>query len=179
VLFVGQITQRKGISYLIDAFRKLGIPRSELILVGQVCGSSRAWTGTQGVRHIPHVPRSLLPQLYATASVFVLPSIIEGFGLTALEAMACGLPVILSDHTFGTDLIEDGIDGYVVPIRDSDAIADRLRLLHNRPALAKRMGAAARRKAEQFSWTRYGDRIIEVIAPSGGNRLTSYETAMR
>jgi glycosyltransferase involved in cell wall biosynthesis len=178
VLFVGQITQRKGIAYLIDAFRKINIARSELILVGQVCGSSRAWAGTSGVRHIPHVPRSRLPQLYASATVFVLPSIIEGFGLTALEAMACGLPVIVSDHTFGTDLIEDGIDGYVVPIRDSDAIADRLRALHNRPTVANRIGWAARRKAERFSWTRYGQRIVEAISPTNGNRVT-VETATR
>jgi glycosyltransferase involved in cell wall biosynthesis len=179
VLFVGQITQRKGISYLIDAFRKLSIPQSELILIGQVCGSSRAWAGTPGVRHIPHVPRSRLPQLYATATVFVLPSIIEGFGLTALEAMACGLPVIVSDHTFGRDLIEDGIDGYVVPIRDSEAIADRLRMLHNSPAVAKRIGVAARQKAERFSWDRYGERIVEVISSIDRNRLTSQETSVR
>ena len=60
-------------------------------------------------------------------------------------------------------LITDGVDGFVVPIRDADAIAERLRLLHGSPAARARIGAAARRRAEGYSWERYGQRIVAAL----------------
>jgi glycosyltransferase involved in cell wall biosynthesis len=169
VIFVGQITQRKGISYLVDAFQKAGLPNSELVLVGQPCGSGGAWRRLPAVRHIPHVPRWELPDLYGKSDVFVLPSLIEGFPQTALEAMACGLPVIVSENTFGEDVICDGRDGFVIPIRQVDAIVDRLRFLHQNPAKGHEIGLNARRRAEDFSWEHYGQRIISAIAVPGGS----------
>lgn len=163
-LFVGQIGQRKGISYLLDAFRASRIDRAELVLAGNVVGTDLPWRGQPGVLHVPHQPRWELPALYASADVFVLPSLVEGFGLTALEAMASGRPVIVSENTFGDDVVTDGLDGFVVPIRDADAIAERLRRLTDDPVLRAEMGAAARRRAEQFGWVQYGDRIARAIA---------------
>jgi glycosyltransferase involved in cell wall biosynthesis len=104
-----------------------------------------------------------LPAIYHAADVFVLPSLVEGFPLTALMAMACGLPVIVSEHTFGEDVVRDGIDGYVTRIRDGEAIADRLRYLYENPDRRELMAAAARQRAEQFSWERYGERIIAAV----------------
>jgi glycosyltransferase involved in cell wall biosynthesis len=163
VLFVGQITQSKGISYLVDAFAKAKIPASELQFVGGVVGTNGPWRRLQGVTHVPHVPRYELPPYYGRADVYVLPSLFEGFALTAIEAMAAGLPVIVSEHTFGADVITDGVDGFVVPIRDSDAIAERLRFLHASPTARARIGAAARRRAEDYSWERYGRRIVAAL----------------
>jgi glycosyltransferase involved in cell wall biosynthesis len=101
--------------------------------------------------------------VYQAADVFVLPSLVEGFGLTALEAMACGLPVIVSEHTFAADVVRDGIDGFITPIRDHQAIADRLRYLYEHPDRRELMAAAARQRAEYFSWGRYGERILAVV----------------
>ena len=128
IVFVRQITQRKGISYLVEAFKRASIPKSELVLLGRPIGSVDPWAQIPGVKHVPLMPRSQLPAVYANADVYVLPSLVEGFGLTGLEAMASGLPVVLSEHTFGSDVITDGVDGYVVPIRDPESIAERLRL---------------------------------------------------
>jgi glycosyltransferase involved in cell wall biosynthesis len=87
--------------------------------------------------------------------VLVLPSLHEGFGLVISEAMAQGLVVITTPHTAGPDLIEDGIDGYIVPIRAADAIEERLgRLMTNRKLLTE-MKLAARRKAEMRPWEIY------------------------
>ena len=91
--------------------------------MGEAVGSSEPWIREPRVRHVPPQPRSELRRIYLNADVYVLPSLAEGFGLTALEAMACGLPVILSEHTFAHDIVTDGKEGYVVPIRDADAIA--------------------------------------------------------
>jgi starch synthase len=165
ILFVGQITQRKGVSYLVEAFRQAAIPESELVLVGRICGDPRPWSKVNGVRWVPHVPRSELPRLYATASAFVLPSIVEGFALTALEAMACGIPPIVSTNTFATDVITDGRDGFVVPIRDANAITERLLYLHGHPSERRRIGEAASARAQQFSWDAYGQRVVGALAP--------------
>ena len=163
ILYVGQITQRKGISYLLDACAAAAIPRSELVLVGHVVGSDASWRTRPGVRQVPHVPRWLLPDLYATADAVVLPSLLDGFGLTALEAMACARPTIVSEGTFGKDVITDGTDGYVVPIRDADAIAARLVELAADDALRREVGAAARRRAMRLSWTSFGDRAAALL----------------
>jgi glycosyltransferase involved in cell wall biosynthesis len=164
ILFKGQITQRKGISYLIDAFTRAAIPNSELLLAGQVVGESRMWRGIPGVRHLPHVPYiHQLPEIYAQADVFVSPSIVEGFLITGLEAMSCGLPTIVSTNTFATDVITDGKDGFVIPIRDSNAIVDRLRLLHEDPDLRAAIGRRARARALQFTWERYGESVIAAV----------------
>jgi starch synthase len=164
ILFVGQLTQRKGLSYLLDGFRRADIPGSELILVGRPVGNALDLVRkTPGVRHVAHMPRWLLPAAYAAADVFVLPSLVEGFPLTALEAMACGLPVIVSENTFGRDVVTDEADGYVVPIRDSGAITERLLGLAADPDRRRRMGQAAARRAQDFSWANYGRRIADVI----------------
>jgi glycosyltransferase involved in cell wall biosynthesis len=163
VLFVGQITQRKGISYLVKAFRLAAIPNSELKIVGRLRGTVQPWSMVPNVRRVSPVPRWELPALYQAADVFVLPSLVEGFPLTALEAMACGIPVIVSEHTFGEDVVRDGIDGFVTPIRDSEAIADRLRYLYKNPDRRELMAAAARHRAEQFTWNRYGERIVAAV----------------
>ena len=92
--FVGQVTQRKGISYLLEAFESLRSRSMRLLVVGRPVGPSQPWA-REGVDHQIPVARTSLPELYAQMDVFVLPSLIEGFGLTALEAMACGVPVVV------------------------------------------------------------------------------------
>lgn len=166
VLFVGQITQRKGISYLLDAFRRAAIPRSELVLVGRVCGTDRPWRDLPGVRHVGQVPRRELPALYRSADVFVMPSLLEGFCQTALEAMACGLPVILSENT-GTGEITDGLDSFRVPIRDPDSIAERLVDLHQHVDTREAIAERARDCAQRFSWQRFGERVAKAVCDGG------------
>jgi starch synthase len=160
--FVGRIEQRKGISYLVAAFDALRPRNARLLMVGRPVGSSRPWM-REGVEHHSAVARWDLPQFYAQMDVFVLPSLIEGFGLTALEAMACGVPVIVSENTFGTDVVLDGYNGYVVPIRDVDAIVDRVRTLRNNESLRSTMGLNARATAEQYSWEAFGRRLLALI----------------
>jgi glycosyltransferase involved in cell wall biosynthesis len=77
--------------------------------------------------------------------------------------MACGVPTIVSENTFAHDVITDSVDGYVVPIRDADAIAERLLHLHAEPDARHAMGIAARRTAEQFSWQAFGQRVAKVL----------------
>ena len=160
--FVGQITQRKGISYLVAAFDALSPQNARLLMVGRPVGSSRPWM-REGVEHHPAVARWDLPQFYAQMDVFILPSLIEGFPMTALEAMACGVPVIVSENTFGNDVVLDGYNGYVVPIRDVDAIVERVRLLADDESLRLSMSRHARATAERYTWDIYGRRLLDLV----------------
>ena len=163
VAWVGQLTQSKGLSYFFEAARIAKVPNLELMVVGAVVGSDSPWRDEPRLRYVPPQPRARLPPLYGSADVYVLPSLAEGFPQTALEAMACGVPVIVSENTFGRDVITDGVEGYVVPIRDPLAIAERLRYLAANPDDRARMGAAARRRAEDFSLEEYGNRVVAAI----------------
>jgi len=145
------------------------------LLVGRLQGSHQPWAQVSNIRVVAAVARWELPPIYSRADVFVLPSLVEGFPLTALEAMACGLPVIVSEHTFAADVVREGIDGFITPIRDDQAIADRLRFLYEHPDRRELMATAARQRAEQFSWQRYGERILTVL----GGRPSSLESATK
>ncbi len=163
ILFAGQVTQRKGISYLVDAFAQANIPRAELVFLGRPVGPARTLLERPGVSFWPPVPIGELARLYHECDVFVLPSLVEGFPQTAAIAMACGLPVILSENTSGRDVIDDGVSGYIVPVRDSGAIAGRLRTLYEDPAARASMGQAGRERIRQFTWERYGARVISAV----------------
>lgn len=171
IMFVGQITQRKGLSYLIDGFERAAVPGSELVLVGKPIGPTTAWLGRPGVRHIPHVSRSELPALYATADLFVMPSLVEGFCLTALEAMACGVPVAATAHTFvGDELLRDGAAGWTLPIRDPDAIAECITRVAERDFEWEAMSTAAQAAARQYGWERYERQMAQIaIGFAGGS----------
>ncbi len=162
-LFLGQLTQRKGLSYLLDGFEAAAIPDAMLTLLGPAYHGFRPWEGKPGVRRLAAVPSWELPALYPSADVLVLPSLIEGLPRVVLEAMACGVPVIVTEAAGGGDLVRDGVEGYVVPIRDAGAIAERLRHLHANPGERARLGEAGRRRSEDFSWDVYAERIIDIV----------------
>lgn len=173
VLFVGGVSLRKGIPYLFDAFRRVeadavlrlvGRPHPRLIarLGGLPPGAELAGVKTGAA----------LDAEYADADVFVLPSVEDGFGLVTLEAMRAGLPVIVSDHAGSAEVVQDGINGFVVAARDVDALASRLALLLGDAALRRRMGAAARATAASRTWQTYGDdRHDRIYAPLLGQPL--------
>jgi len=163
VLYVGQIGQRKGISYLLEGYRQFQGPGTDLLLVGGMVGDPAplgAYAG--GFRHRPFVPQAELPAIYHGADVFVFPTLIEGMPLVVVEAMACGLPVICTDRG-PDDLVRDGVEGFIVPIRDPRAIAERLERLRADPALRARMSRAALVRAAEFTWARYCAGALAVV----------------
>ncbi len=157
ILFVGQIGVRKGIPYLLQAFGRLRTPAT-LRLVGPADRRLMARLGPlpPGVELAGPKAGADLAAEYASADVFVLPSVEDGFGLVTVEAMAAGLPVVVSGHAGSADIVDDGVDGFVVPARDADALLDRLDVLVADARLRQRMGAAARAKAERRTWKEYG-----------------------
>ncbi|MHC5719157.1 MAG: glycosyltransferase, partial [Nostoc sp.] len=104
-----------------------------------------------------------LNQYYSYENVFVFPSFVEGFGLVLLEARACGIPVITTPHTAGPDIITDGTEGFIVPIRDSEALKEKLEWCYSHSQELAEMGRAARRKAEQLNWGMYRQRLASRV----------------
>jgi glycosyltransferase involved in cell wall biosynthesis len=98
-----------------------------------------------------------------TCDVLVLPSIVEGRALVQQEAMACGLPLIVTRNAGGEDLIVEGETGFLVPAGSAEAIAEKIEwFLDNRGQLPA-MRAAARAKAAELTWAAYGERILDAI----------------
>lgn len=163
VLFVGQIGQRKGISYLLKAYDRFRGNGTSLTLVGNFHGSQEPLRRYRKLfQYIPNVPRARLADIYRRADVFVLPTLIEGLGMVVLEAMASGLPAIVTPNGPG-DIVRDGVDGFVVPIRDSDAIVDRLEYLRANPQVRNEMGRNARERALAFTWDTYQAHVVEAL----------------
>lgn len=110
------------------------------------------------------------------ADVCVLPSLIEGFGLTAIEAMSVGTAVIVSNHTFADDLISHGHNGFVVPPRDSSNIASLLRDLEEDRRLPREIGQRGQAAVAGRSWEHYGDAFLAQVQNArsrAGDRWTS------
>jgi alpha-maltose-1-phosphate synthase len=165
VLFVGSLGQRKGLSYLFAACRQLA-GAVELTVIGQKPLEPCAVLDRElkAVRWLPTCPHQQVLAEMASHDVFVFPSLFEGFGLVLLEAMAMGMPIITTAHTAGPDLIRDGVEGFIVPIRSSRAIAERLEALQREPARRADMSARARARAAEFSWNQYGDTLAACVA---------------
>ena len=151
VLFVGALSQRKGLSYLMEAAGHLG-SKIELTLIGRRISECRPLDAALRThRWIPSISHGALLEEMSRHDVMVFPSLFEGFGLVILEAMSQGVPVIATPNTAAPDFVSDGDDGFIVPIRDADAIASKLELLTlDRDLLAAMSQAAIRTAADTF-----------------------------
>lgn len=160
VLYVGRISFRKGIGHLLKAYAAFRKGNSTLSLVGSVIGDPKCLAPYErSFVHSPHVPQSDLPSHYRSADVFVFPSLSEGMGLVVLEAMACGCPVIVTTHG-PSEVVRDGIDGFVVPAGDPEAIRVALERLYQDPELRQRMSQSAREQAARYSWSHYAKAAV-------------------
>jgi len=169
VLFVGSVTVRKGIGYLLDAFQKLQCSRKHLTLAGSVSpeleNTVKRVRDQDQISVLGHVQQRRLMEIMSASHVMVLPSVEEGLALVQAQAMACGCPVIASESTGAQDLLTDGREGFIVPIRDPDAIADRLQKLADNPDLRLRMSDAALRRVKSIGgWEQYGEKMFQIFS---------------
>lgn len=160
VVFAGQVGFRKGVVYLLEAWKKLDLSNAVLLVLGEVLSEF-----TDIVAKYKDVPtikfagfQPAVP-FFQAADVFVFPSLEEGSALVTYEALSCGVPVVTTFES--GSVVEDGMEGFLVKPRDVDSLADRLKLLYKDYDLRISMGQAARRKALEFSWQACGDRLVE------------------
>jgi starch synthase len=163
VLFVGALSQRKGLSYLLQAVTRFG-SKIELTIIGRRVAECRPVDeALRTHRWIPSLPHAALLEEMSHHDVMVFPSLFEGCALVILEAMSQGLPVIATPNTGAAHFISDGNDGFIVPIRDVEAIVKHLEaLLLDRDRLVA-MSQAARSKASHHSWQQYRQRLVGIV----------------
>jgi starch synthase len=173
VLYAGGMNLNKGIPYLLDAYRRLEHPRKSLTLAGEPSPLFIARMKAHGlwsddIRVLGHVPQTELKNLMSRSHVMVLPSVQDGFGMVLSQAMACGCVVIGSQHTGALDLFEDQQEGFIVPIRQAEAIAARLQLLADNPTLRQTMSARALLKVQSAGgWHDYGAQAQRIFQSLG------------
>jgi glycosyltransferase involved in cell wall biosynthesis len=164
IIHCGNISLRKGVHYLLEAFAELNLPRAELWLIGSMTDEIkpflRKW-GSPAIRHQGPFPERELHKYYSQGTVFCLASIEEGLAMVQAQAMACGLPVICTTNTGGADLVREGRDGFILPIRDVDAIKEKILYFYENPEAGRNMGESARLRVQAgFSWSDYGHNMI-------------------
>lgn len=173
-LFVGATIHRKGLDLLLEAFgavRRRCRESTRLVIVGPR-GDAHALLdlpGTDDVFTRAPVAQSELVEIYRSADCFVLPSRHDSFGMVVLEAMACGLPAIVSEMVGAREALEEGKNGWIVPFGDAAALAERMSWCVENPIALSAMRPAARAAAERYDWSRYGERlgalITEMLGP--------------
>lgn len=158
VLWVGTVELRKGIPYLVEAAWRLTDRPIDFVVAGPLAITDAAVASApRNMRFLGRITRDRVAELYSWADLFVFPTISDGFGITQLEAMGHGLPVIATHHC--GEVVRPGIDGLVVPAADSAALADAIAELESdRPRLAE-MAPRAVERAGQFGLDIYADRL--------------------
>jgi glycosyltransferase involved in cell wall biosynthesis len=162
VLVAGAVGLRKGAPYVAEAARRLG-RHAQFRWAGEVSILPGAIPRLAGhVELVGPVPRSKMANLYARADVFLLPSIVEGSAIACYEALAAGLPVVTTPHA--GSVVRDAIDGFIVPVRDVEAIVERLTRLAGDPALRAWMSANAVARASEFTLAAYSSKLLAILA---------------
>ncbi|CAN5172088.1 D-inositol-3-phosphate glycosyltransferase [soil metagenome] len=174
--FVGRIQPLKGVDVALASLPLVHqrYPDATLLIVGGSSGP-RGEAELQKLRHQVHdlgvgarvkfvgpLPHGLLPDLYRAADVVLVPSRSESFGLVAVEAQACGIPVVASNAGGFAYVVDDGVTGFLVAGHDPELYADRVVALLDDPALAEKMGTAAVQWAKRFSWDGTVRRYLEL-----------------
>jgi glycosyltransferase involved in cell wall biosynthesis len=166
VLYAGGVMVRKGLGYLLLAMQSSEMGGVKLRLAGTVTPDGQSILErypVAGIEVLGSVPRDRMSSVYSQASVLVFPSVNEGFGLVMAQAMACGLPLVATKETGATDLIEDGVEGFVIPSRDPEAIVEKVAYLRSNPDVLRDMGAAAARRVRSLGgWNDYGTKMLGV-----------------
>jgi len=169
ILFVGRLEKRKGVKYLLEAFRqvKQEIPNSRLIIVGPGTRLRHKYekyvmrSGLKDVVFTGLVPYEELPRYYKTADVFCAPATgRESFGIILLEAMAVGKPIVASNIEGYANVVSHGVDGLLVPPADKGSLAQALISLLTDGSLRQEMGVKGRAKALEHSWEQIAKKVL-------------------
>ena len=170
ILFVSRLEKRKGLNYLLQAFKQVKeeIPNCRLIIVGPGTRLRRKYeryvakSGLKDVIFVGLVAYDELPRYYKTADVFCAPAIAsESFGIILLEAMSMGKPIVASNISGYANVVSHGVDGLLVPPADKDKLAKALISLLGDESLRREMGAKGRAKALEHSWERISQMVFD------------------
>jgi glycosyltransferase involved in cell wall biosynthesis len=162
-LYAGQISHRKGIPFLLRAAGR--VRDVDVLLTGPIVTREVLRDTPANVRLLGTLSHQGIANEMRSSDMFVLPSLEDSYGLVVLEAMASGLPVIVTANVGASEIVEDGINGLVIPVGDDRALAEAIGRLAADPQLRARMGRAAREQVVGArSWSDYGRGVMEDIS---------------
>ena len=167
VLYSGNFSIRKGSLYLLEAIKKIKHKNFEFMFNGTIDKIlvEKFKQNSDIINYTGYQSFVNLYKIYSQASVFVLPTIEDGFAKVILESMSCGVPVIATKNSAAEDIICDGVDGYIIPARDTIAIYEKIIYLYENPNKLKEMSYAALKKVnENYNIDDYGKRVIDVYS---------------
>jgi starch synthase len=169
-LFAGGISQRKGIKYLLEAWKRVKRTSWRLQLLGAIPRDPGPLAPLlDDVEILGRVPHGEVPSKMASADVFVFPSLFEGSAVVTYEALACGLPCIVTEAA--GSVVRDGQDGFIVPEADVATLATMMDRLGNDASLRREMSRSARSRAEEYDWPRYHRAVNQAIRDTIAERL--------
>jgi len=164
IIHCGGLSIRKGVPYLLQAFSELRLKDAELWLIGSITDEIKPFLrrfSSPAIIHKGPFPEKDLYRYYSQGSVFCLASVEEGLAMVQAQAMACGLPVICTTNTGGADLVREGRDGFILSIRDVEALKEKILYFYEHPEAGRDMGESARLRVQAgYSWSDYGHKMI-------------------
>ena len=164
-IFAGHAGKRKGTDTLLAACRRLD--RQDVPYRVWVAGATEdqlSWESTASVERLGWLSHDELATRYRAADCFVLPSRHDSFGMVVVEAMACGIPAIVSEQTGAREAITEGNSGWIIPANDTEALASKMKWCVEYPEQVSYMRSHARRDAESYSWPAYHERVVEAYS---------------
>lgn len=158
LIYVGQVSYRKGIHHLLKVIKEYYDDSITVDLVGSYSKESEIYKKYYECKNITFsgfITHDQLAKKYSEADVFVFPTLGEGYGMVVLEAMSCGLPIICSDHAGGNDPIVDYYNGVVFQAGNDQELKNSIDWFITHKNEIKELGMNARKTAEELTWTRY------------------------
>jgi hypothetical protein len=172
ILFAGALSQRKGLADIFAAMRQLRRTDVELVLFGTLKAELEFYrTECSSFVYEPPRPNRELRQLMFSCDALALPSIVEGRAMVQLEALSCGLPIIVTPNAGAEDLVEPGVTGFLVPVRSPEKIAEAIDWIADHRQWLDDVRPAILNKAKQCSWEGYTEKILAAISRVGRNEL--------
>ena len=150
---------------MLKAFDELNLQNSQLLMIGNIDKEIKfkinKYKSNKKIIFKNSMSQSKLNEQYSGSNVFITCSIEEGLSMVQLQAMSCGLPIICTPNSGGDEIIEDGKDGYILPIRDIEKLKKKILYLYNNQSICFEMGVRAQKKVkDSFSWELYGKNVI-------------------
>jgi glycosyltransferase involved in cell wall biosynthesis len=163
---MGILSIQKGVNYLLRAWNKLGLANAELVLVGQFDRYDRSVisnliNNTKNVRLVPGTDEP--ESFFKSADLFVLPSIQDGFGMVVLEAMACGVPVVVSQNVGAKDCVRHSTHDFIISPSNVDDLVEAMQFFYKNRDYKFRFVNELVSQAQKFSWDKYKYRFIKFI----------------
>lgn len=166
LIFVGQVNYRKGIHHLLKVITSFPTDKVELYLAGGYDATTNIYNDYKdapNIHFLGFVTRDVLSSLYQKCDVFVFPTLGEGYGMVLLEALACGVPCIVSDLAGGNDAIVDGYNGFVFKAGDDMDLKEKIQWFIENPERLPEMSRNARESVNDMGWEDYGKKVVAAM----------------